>query len=168
MTNTLVFTMGIDPGGTSGWSVIGVPSRTIYRDYPGKISLHEYGEVTGNYTEQVLKLMHIAASQKYYPLAIALEDFEPRKNIQGEAFFSPMLINARIQFCIDTHYILAPLFYQMPSLAMDTASDERLKRWNLYVPGPDHTKDATRHAITFIRRAKADEDLRYRAWGEQN
>lgn len=163
MSNGLVYAMGIDPGGTSGWAVIGVHERTIYRDYPGRISHFEAGQVTGGYSAQVLELMRI--STLFHPLIIALESFDPRKPIRTEEYTSPILIGARIQFCIDTHYVLKPLFYQTPSQAMDTANDYRLKVWGLYQPGPDHIKDATRHAITFIRRAKSSERLRTEAWG---
>lgn len=164
MTNALVYTMGIHPDVTSTWSVIGVPSRTIYKAYSGKIDIHEYGEVTGSYTAQALALMSIAAQKKYYPLAVVVNDFKPTKPITTDDFFAPLCISARIQFCIDTHYIIRPFFRQSWSLAMKTAPDEKLKLWNLYVPEPE----ATRHAITFIRRAKADPKLRNSAWGAQD
>jgi hypothetical protein len=158
--------MGIDPGGTSGWGVIGVERDSIFDDAPHIIRHFNYGEVTGSYTSQVLKLREIAADyhDPFYTLAIALESFSPRKPIRSEEYLSPVYVNSRIQFLVDTNRIKAPLFYQTPSIAMDTASDKRLKRWGLYVPGPDHIKDGTRHAITFIRRCKADPKLREAAW----
>lgn len=162
----IIYTMGIDPGGTTGWGIIGVNSRTIYQDYPGRISEHVWGKVTGNYTTQVLELMRIAAEwRRKGPLAIALESFVVRKL---EAELSPVAIGARIQMCVDTSYTLCPLFYQTPEQALTTATDERLKIWGLYPPGPDHPKDGTRHAITFIRRAKANPKLRIKAWGSAN
>lgn len=165
LSNGLVYAMGIDPGGTTGGAVIGVPERSIYRDQPGRISYFETWSFTGSYSAQALELMRIASG--FFPLAIALESFDPRKPIRSEEYISPILVGARIQFCIDTHYIIAPLFYQTPEQAMTTATDYRLKAWSLYKPGPDHIKDATRHAITFIRRAKSDRKLRERAWGPE-
>jgi hypothetical protein len=162
----LVYAMGIDPGGTSGWGVIGVERDSIFGDAPSIIRHFNYGEVTGRYTSQVLKLREIAADyhDPFYTLAIAAESFFPRKPITSEEYFSPIEVNARIQFLKDTNRIKAPLFYQPPSLAMKTASDKRLLKWGLYVAGPDHIKDGIRHAITFIRRCKADPDLRETAW----
>jgi hypothetical protein len=152
--------MGIDPGGTSAYTILGVPERSVYRDAPGRIALQHTGQVTGGYTAQAIELCKVAA--RYYPLAIALESFQPRKlGIE----YSPMLVGARLQFCADMHYILSPIFYQTPAQAMETATDSRLKAWGLYQPGSDHIKDSTRHAITFIRRAKSDPALRARAWG---
>jgi hypothetical protein len=161
--NGTIYTMGIDPGGTSGWAVIGVHERTVYMDNPGRILVHEYGEVTGDETAQVITLMGIAS--QYHPLIIVCESFTPKKPITSSEYLSPVRIAARIQFCKDTSYTLAKLTYQTPSMAMKTATDERLKLGGLYVPGPDHIKDATRHAITFIRRAKQDKALREAAWG---
>jgi hypothetical protein len=36
---------------------------------------------------------------------------------------------------------------------------------SLYKPGEIHAREATKHAITFIRRVKNDNDLRRSAWG---
>lgn len=162
----MVYSMGIDPGGTSGWGVIGVERDSIFGDAPPSIKHFASGKVTGDFTKQVLTLATIINSfhGPYYTLAIALESFSPRKPITSEEFFSPIYINARIQFLVDTGKIKAPLFYQTPSQAMHDAPDKRLKRWGIYTPGPDHPKDGTRHAITLIRRCRASRQLAQAAW----
>lgn len=161
--NGLVYAMGVDPGGISGVTIIGVHSRTIYGDHPGKISYLESFEVNGTYTEQALEIAD--ASREFYPLALVIESFYPAKPITSEEYLSPLRVGERIAFCAETHYIICPFFWQSPSQAMKTAPDQRLKLWGLYQPGPDHMKDSTRHAITFIRRATSDTKLRDRAWG---
>jgi hypothetical protein len=156
--------MGIDPGGTSAASIIGVHERTIFRDYPGKVLFWDTFEVTGSEDSQTLAL--VDATRRFYPIAIVMESFFPAKLITSHEYLSPVRVAAKVELCINTHYILCPLFWQTPSMAMKTATDARLKTWGLYEPGPDHLKDATRHAITFIRRAKQDNDLAVEAWGE--
>jgi hypothetical protein len=162
--NPLVYAMGIDPGGTSGWSIIGVTRASMFGDAPRKIQYHEYGQVTGSYTNQVYTLGDIAMDHPG-PLAIAMESFLPKKPVIDESYLSPLAVIYRFELLIDTGWVKLPVFYQSPSMAMETAPDNRLKSWGLYIPGPDHVKDGTRHAITFIRRAKTDRILREAAWG---
>jgi hypothetical protein len=163
---SMVYAMGIDPGGTTGWGIIGVERASIFGPEKSAIRHFRHGSVTGSYTEQVLTLLQIIKTyhDPYYTLAIALESFSPRKPITDEQFFAAIQVNARIQFLADTNKIHSPIFYQPPSMAMETAPDKRLKRWGLYTPGPDHVKDGTRHAITFIRRCKSDHALAAEAW----
>lgn len=44
----------------------------------------------------------------------------------------------------------------LASEAKTTVTDARLKRWDLYVPGPDHVRDAMRHGILFMRKWVGD------------
>jgi hypothetical protein len=155
--------MGVDPGGTSGWSIIGVTRASMFGDAPRKIRSHEYGQVTGSYTAQAYALGDIAMDHEP-PLAIAMESFLPKKPIIDESYLSPLAVIYRVELLVDTGWITVPLFYQSPSQAMDVATDFRLKSWGLYIPGPDHIKDGTRHAITLIRRAKTSQQLREAAW----
>jgi hypothetical protein len=159
----LLYAMGIDPGNTTGVAIIGVHERTIYSNHPGRIKYFEAFDITGNYSAQVIEIMAVAS--EFFPLALVVETFIPKKPITSPEYLSPVRVAARIEMCVETHYTLSPLFWQSPADAMSTAPDERLKLWGLYRPGPDHIKDGTRHAITFIRRAKADTRIRDRAWG---
>jgi hypothetical protein len=40
---------------------------------------------------------------------------------------------------------------QMPSERI-VITDERLRLWGLWTPGPDHPRDALKHALVFLRR----------------
>lgn len=42
---------------------------------------------------------------------------------------------------------MGQIVWQMPSEAKGYASDTRLRNWGAWIPGPDHKRDALRHAI---------------------
>jgi hypothetical protein len=50
---------------------------------------------------------------------------------------------------------------QMPG-ERDIISDERLKLWGLWKPGPEHPRDAQKHALAFLRRFASQEKVRAR------
>lgn len=157
--------IGVDPGVTTGWAAITVPRESIFGEAPGEIVNWVHGCLDGPETAQAQAFCRIA--KRYIYPAIALEDFDARKpqhTSHDSPYLSPVRVASKIQMAIELSMAGAccGLEWQMPSLAMDTAPDERLKRWGLYPPGRDHPKDATRHAITLIRRAKADKRLRER------
>ena len=158
-----IYVMGVDPGFTSGVTIIGVPYLSMYGNSPYHRSYFEMFEVSGNYASQALEI--VDATREFFPLALVVESFYPAKPITSEEYLSPVHVGDRIAFCVETHYVLCPFFWQTPSQAMETAPDSRLKLWNLYKPGPDHMKDSTRHVVTFLRRCREDTQLRDSAWG---
>jgi hypothetical protein len=158
-----IYVAGVDPGFTSGVTIIGVNYLSMYGTSPYHRTYLETFETSGSYTSQALEITD--ATREFYPLALVVESFYPAKPITSEEYLSPLRVGERIAFCVETHYILAPLFWQMPSQAMQAAPDSRLKLWNLYQPGPDHMKDSTRHVVTFLRRCIEDTNLRDSAWG---
>lgn len=165
----LLYAAGIAPGTTSALAVIGVHERTIYRDYPGKINYFQTWEFDGNFSRQAIDIMRTMAP--YFPLGIALQSFDGN-GYKTNGDLSPVMVGARIQFCIDTHYVLFPLFYQTQAHALDTVSDVNLALLGLLKSKSPQVKDATRHALTFIRRAKfaylnGDRDLVHKAWGPE-
>jgi hypothetical protein len=158
-----IYVAGVDPGFTSGVTIIGVNYLSMYGNSPYHRTYLETFEVSGSYTAQALEIAD--ATREFYPLALVCESFYPAKPITSEEYLSPVHVGDRLAFCAETHYILCPFFWQSPSTAMQTAPDSRLKAWNLYQPGPDHMKDSTRHVVTFLRRARDDNTLRDAAWG---
>jgi hypothetical protein len=162
VSNT-IYVMGVDPGFTSGVTILGVPYLSMYGNSPYRRSYFELFEVSGSYTSQALEICD--ATREFFPLALVVESFYPAKPITSEEYLSPVRVGERIAFCVETEYILNSFFWQTPSQAMEVAPDSRLKAWNLYKPGPDHVKDSTRHVVTFLRRAREDQTLRDAAWG---
>jgi hypothetical protein len=164
--------VAIDPGVTTGWALLHVPADSIfhYKDTLATIELHETGEFDGPETAQVKAICRLL-KRRYDSVmsapALVIEDFEPRKLSKDKDYLAPVRVGAKLAFAVDLGMAgdVATPAWQMPSLAMSTATDERLKAWKLYQPGSEHRKDATRHAITFIRRAKSDRSLRESAWG---
>jgi hypothetical protein len=163
IVTNIIYVMGVDPGFTSGVTIIGVPYLSMYGTSPYRRSYFETFEVSGGYTSQALEICE--ASREFYPLAMVVESFYPAKPITSEEYLSPLRVGERIAFCVETKYIICPFFWQTPSQAMEVAPDSRLKAWDLYRPGPDHMKDSTRHVVTFLRRAREDLSLRDAAWG---
>lgn len=47
------------------------------------------------------------------------------------------------------------LMRQSPNDAKNVINDGRLRIWNMYTPGPDHARDATRHVLLWLRKMKA-------------
>jgi hypothetical protein len=151
--------IGIDPGVTTGWAKITIPMDSIFGDEPGEIIDWKYGMLDGPETGQAQTFCRIA--KRYIFPAIAIEDFDNRRPLRNREYLAPVRVASKIEFCIQTGMAgqVTGHEWQMPSLAFETAPDDRLKRWGLYPPGPEHPKDATRHAITLIRRAKKDPKL---------
>jgi len=151
--------IGIDPGVTTGWAKITIPMDSIFGDEPGEIIDWKYGMLDGPETGQAQTFCRIA--KRYIFPAVAIEDFDNRRPLRNREYLAPVRVASKIEFCIQTGMAgqVTGHEWQMPSLAFETAPDDRLKKWGLYPPGPEHPKDATRHAITLIRRAKKDPKL---------
>jgi len=151
--------IGIDPGVTTGWAKITIPIDSIFGMASGEILDWQYGVLDGPETAQAQTFCHIA--KRYIWPAVAIEDFDNRKPLRNREYLAPVRVASKIQFAIEIGLAgqCCGLEWQMPAMAMETAPDHRLKKWDLYPPGPDHQKDATRHAITLIRRAKKDPKL---------
>lgn len=171
--NGWITVVAIDPGGTSGWSVMCVeadalvdPDVSILRS----ISHRASGQVAGgNEDLHARELVDLIAA---WPLAaVVIEDFQLRTFKQSRELLSPVRLTAKIDYAIwwgmqDCEPPERRAFRQTPALAKNTATDERLKQWRLYIRegGLEHARDADRHAITFLRRAKDKAKLRHAAW----
>lgn len=166
----IIIAFGVDPGTTTGWAAIGVPAKSIYGPYKGSIEFHQQGEVSGPETAQVMSICHIInriMTEESSRLVVVCEDFKAKQINYLEDYLAPVRIGAMLKFAVQMNYAGSangPEF-QSPGLAMETATDDRLRAWNLYRKGQPHGRDATRHAITLIRRTKQDEQLRNRCWG---
>lgn len=97
--------------------------------------------------------------------AIVIEDFQLRTRSMDREALSPDRLRLAIE-SVELLYGSGRVPYlQQPSLAKNTASDDRLKLAGLWAPGKPHANDALRHATTFLRRARADRRLLADAFG---
>ena len=165
--------VALDPGGTTGWSVMCVESdalsdpdisilKSIVHWRQGQVAICDEDDHVAALVELLAVWPHAA---------VVIEDFILRKYVSGRELLSPVRITAKVAYVFNRGLegIEPPgrkIFRQQPSLAMSTATDARLKDWNLYVRegGEEHARDATRHAITFLRRASEKPKLRRMAW----
>lgn len=144
--------LALDPGGTTGWCVIGVHPEAMSGDegiHPfgeyGNVLFWIAGEYTGSQVDQVDQIMDLATC---WPNArLVTEAFKLR---QLNAELSPVEINATVRWAIRPRYFIE----QPAALAMTTMTDERLRVLGFWVPGKEHARDAVRHGITFIKRQK--------------
>lgn len=155
--------IALDPGGTTGWAVLSVDAEAFdYGDGTDLVKMirhRDSGQFSGDFGEQANEIGDLYEA---WPQAcIVLEHFQPR-----QAYYDM----SAIQMENIAEYIAwvdgreAAVFKQLPSLAMTTVTDDRLKRWKLYKPGEVHGRDALRHAITFMRRCTENSGLAKDAW----
>jgi hypothetical protein len=163
--------VGIDPGGTTGWCQLTIPTKSIFGDEPGAIVEWDYGEFTGPEPKQAIAIGSLvrtiqSLAYKTGP-ALVCEDWDsdPRFKTTDPEALSPVRLGAMLKLLGEQKLLGdATLTFQGRSLAFSTATDARLKAWGLYVAGSDHIRAATRHAITMLRRAKAQPVLAAALW----
>lgn len=134
----------------------------ILRGEPGAVGRGDLGVVDAG---EVLQVRQIAGLLDNFPdAALVIEDFQLRIFNQDREVLSP----ARLRLAISCEEVLHGIgrvpFLQQPSDAMNVATDDRLKRANLYFSGMGHATDAARHVAVFFRRCRTDEHLRAQAF----
>lgn len=153
-----VFSITFDPGGTTGWAVFAVWRSAMY-DSAEKIldnlAFWSAGQFTGPESEQVDSMMALVEAWDD-DAVITNEDFILQQFSMARDLLAPVRINAKFE---DRLYVAGQehrLSYQMPSLALRSVSDERLKVWGFWNPlkGQEHARDAVKHNITRLRRLK--------------
>lgn len=171
MPSKYLHVLGIDPGGTTGWYNITVPRDCMYGDAPSKIIEHDWGEFTGPEFRQAIEIARLAREiqsldYKTGPAMIVEQwDQDPRFHSTDPETLSPVRIGAQLELLQEQKQLGdCTLHFQSRSLAFSTATDERLKRWGLWVAGSDHIRAALRHAITALRRARENPDFIRELW----
>lgn len=165
--------IAIDPGGTTGWSFLCVEPYALSdaeEKVLGNITTHCHGELSSNVGGNSADGEAICVDDLWefieaWPnAAIVIEDFVIRNNDRSRQFLSPVRITAQLEYLCWKYN--RKHFRQTPADAKTTVSDDRLKSWRLYDSdgGLGHARDADRHAILFLRRAKQDANLRAMAW----
>lgn len=152
----------LDPGGTTGWSIMNVhPEALLYPDTPILSNIEHWasGQIVGPENEQAEEVMDMI--DEWPGCTVVMESFVLR---QMHVDLAPVRIGEKIDFAL-WHRRLAS-FKQTPAEAKNTCTDSRLKSWGLYKRegGQEHARDADRHALTFLRKCKDRMNLRVYAW----
>lgn len=160
------YVLGYDPGGTTGWAAVDVPSQAIWGDWSILDTMQfEVGQIGGPDATQARA---IGQQLVVHNGPIVIEDFILRKFTRSRDLLAPVRMTARIEQMVEMLREFSPdkpelpIFKQQPSLAMTTCTDDRMRRWGIWTPGRPHANDALRHVVTFLRRCKGSREL-YRA-----
>lgn len=141
-----------DPGGTTGvgWALMDV------KDTVAKTLRHadiHTLEVTGDWKEQARKLRDLWVSVEYEWVVergldarhahLIREDFNLYKfRSSDKKGVYPIWISAMLEGLLDEKAMITA---QQVVQAKRFATNARLKRWGVYVPGSEHKRDAVRH-----------------------
>lgn len=161
----------VDPGETTGWALLTVSAACLLDRRTSLFEDLEFdcGQVTGSEDIQAVELGEMLWQ---FRGPVIIEDFILRQFRQDRSLLAPIRLTAKLEYEI---YISNEqrgntgkqrVKKQQPSLAKTTATDERLKEWGLWEVGAPHARDAIRHAVTFLRRAKTDRKLLLWGWPE--
>jgi hypothetical protein len=166
--------IGVDPGKVTGWALWKIPRESMYS--PGGQSgiIERYsGEIRGRESDQVIKLCRFfrtvqSLDYKVGP-AVICESFDFGSPLSDPEVYSPVRIASMLKLMFEQPQLKqvgdARLVMQGRTIAKKTATDERLKAWGLWKPASaDHERDAERHIITALRRAKQKREFRDRLW----
>ena len=169
-------TFWVDPGGISGWAVVWFDPVTLSgqsRLVRGAKDEREGGSVRsvlawqcglvrGPENSQVDELLSIIEKYSGRGLSLGVEEFVPRQLNQSREFLSPVRLRAALEWA--THRGIRNLgdrsakmwrrgwIPQSPADAKTVVTDARLRLWDMFTEGPDHARDATRHALLYLRR----------------
>jgi hypothetical protein len=145
--------LGLDPGGTTGWCVMGVHPDAISSGDPEikilqNIEFWSAGEFTGAEDDQCDEVVELI--ERWPSARLVSELFTLRSRVTSPEVFALERMNAILRWAVRPRYFV----FQQPSLAMTTITDERQKDMGLWIPGKEHARDATKHVVTFLKRQR--------------
>ena len=165
--------IGIDPGGTTGACLLTVPRDSIYGKSPGRIVKWEVWEESGDEAEQVRSLCRVSREVQSLDyqigpaLVIEAWDSDPTFRSTDPEALSPARIGGMFLYAaLRGDLSDARVNFQSRTQAKQYITDDRLRSRGMYTVGSDHIRDATRHALTALSRAKKSAELRYEFWGQ--
>lgn len=161
----------VDPGETTGWALLWIPTANMVLRDVSVLEDVEFscGQWSGSEDSQADAFK---AELIGLECPVIFEDFILRQFRRDRTLLSPVRVMAKMEYVLHRHRLLTadpklnPVRKQQASLAKSTATDARLRSWGLWIKGQPHARDAIRHGVTFLRRAKGDGRLRNWAWPE--
>ncbi|HXS25765.1 MAG TPA: hypothetical protein VN719_16135 [Gemmatimonadales bacterium] len=167
-----IHVLGIDPGVTTGWARITVPRLSIWGSEPSKICSWKTGQLRGRISDQVWAMCEIiretqSLAYKLGP-AVVTEDFDFGRPLKDPEVYTPVYFAQQLRFCFERTALCndARLVMQGRDIAKSSFDDARLAAAGLWAARgqTDHERDALRHALTALRRAKRSFNLRCEMW----
>ena len=155
----------LDPGTHTGWACVWFDPDVVFGGQ--KISQSpvawQAGMALGPEQQQVDFLLSMVCRGGRFAgpgLGVVVESFVVARISQEQTFLSPVRVGH--MFAYGWHLLAGRevAAWQSPSDAKNVITDQRLRLWEMYLPGPDHPRDATRHALLWLRRLRQNgEDL---------
>jgi hypothetical protein len=154
----------IDPGGVTGICTLWYwkegllsPSVPVQRCMMAWEASCLYGEEN----EQTLAALRWISERTTAGMDTTIEDFILQSAIKGRELLSPVRIGHKLDYqfwrgirvAAGDKRVFKPT-WQSANDAKNVVNDNRLKQYAMYTPGPDHARDATRHAILWLRRQR--------------
>lgn len=158
----------VDPGGSTGICTVwywasglaqpNVPMQKCLLGWQAQC-------LRGGENEQTLEILRWFANRSFGQdkADMVIEDFILRSAIKGRELLSPVRIGHKIDYQLWRGLKVASgerlqfePYWQSPGDAKSVMTDERLKLMAMYTPGPDHARDATRHALMWLRKHRVD------------
>jgi len=173
MTSKYIHVLAVDPGGVSGWVILTVPRLCIFGDAPSEITEWDYGEFTGAEPVQataIAELARVTQGLEYRTgPAIVVEDWDrdPSFKSKDEETLSPVRLGAMLMLLrFQKRLGDATVHFQSRTLAFGSkaTTDEKLRKYGMYVAGSDHIRAATKHAIVLLRRARENRQFAIELW----
>lgn len=158
----------VDPGGSTGICTVWYSAKKLAD--PGTPLLHslfawQAAGLHGGENEQTLEVLRWFANRSAGPdlSDIVIEDFILGSAIKDRELLSPVRIGHKIDYQLwrglkvaSGHRLSFEPYWQLANDAKRVMTDQRLQLMSMYTPGPDHARDATRHAILWLRKHRAD------------
>lgn len=161
----------VDPGDVSGLAVVWFDPAALFAGKPTpRVVLAWYATyVNGDENDQAAKILGAVSEIGGVGLAVGIESFVVQQLNMDKSYLSPVRIRAKVEFGLDrgvkeqdgkTRRRRA--FAQSSVDALTAITDARLKLWDMYTPGPDHIRDATRHCLLWLRRIQSKGIVEFR------
>lgn len=161
----------VDPGGATGWSVVWFDDDVVFDRQKSIVRAAvawRAGVFLGPENGHIDALLGLLRNADVGGdgLCIGVEDFVLGSALSDRSLLAPVRVTAKLEYALyrgvreaDGKVRRRTLPTQSPVDAKRTITDARLKMWDMYLPGPDHPRDATRHALLWLRRLReAGED----------
>jgi len=156
----------VDPGGSTGICTIWYwPEGLAAANLPLQHCLMGWQAecLNGSENEQTLQVMRWISERSIEESDVVIEDFILRSAIKGRELLSPVRIGHKIDYQLWRGFKDATgqrrkiePSWQSANDAKNVVNDTRLQSMCMYTPGPDHARDATRHAILWLRKQRVE------------